>query len=222
MRKQAGSTRQKRWYLKARKEDKRRGLYALLLKRYGPFRNGEHAYEVLRRASRRAPNGYYKLIVGRILQEWLHRAVMMVKLGRGLRRGEEVHHKDGNRANNHPRNLAICADRLEHRIAHGGGYGVHRTAWGSVCYTSGPNEKKSVARVVMELALGRKLRPGERVLHRNGKPGDNRLENLEVIPWSEFIRRCWVTRRKRYGPKGRRGKAATAERGGGAEGVVAG
>ena len=35
-------------------------------------------------------------------------------------------------------------------------------------------------RLVLEFILGRPLREGERVLHLNGLPYDNRPENLEV------------------------------------------
>lgn len=35
-------------------------------------------------------------------------------------------------------------------------------------------------RLVMEAKLGRQLLPGESVHHRNGRRGDNRLDNLEL------------------------------------------
>jgi hypothetical protein len=36
-----------------------------------------------------------------------HRVVMEKKLGRSLKKGESVHHKDGNRTNNDPDNLEL-------------------------------------------------------------------------------------------------------------------
>lgn len=42
-----------------------------------------------------------------------HQLVAMQKIGRPLEKGEEVHHIDGNRLNNHPDNLMIVT-RLEH------------------------------------------------------------------------------------------------------------
>ena len=44
------------------------------------------------------------------LNYWMafHRLIMELKLGRPLRKSEIVHHKDGDRANNHPDNLELC------------------------------------------------------------------------------------------------------------------
>lgn len=47
----------------------------------------------------------------------LHRAMMELKLGRKLDTDELVHHKDGNKMNNHPDNLELT-DRSEHAKTH--------------------------------------------------------------------------------------------------------
>ena len=51
-------------------------------------------------------------------------------------------------------------------------------------YTSRPHGQGSIGvhRIVMELALGRRLERGEHVHHRDGNRANNILENLEVIP----------------------------------------
>lgn len=55
--------------------------------------------------------GYVKIrqddVIGR--DKWVleHRYVMEKKLGRKLVKGENVHHKDGNKENNHPDNLEL-------------------------------------------------------------------------------------------------------------------
>lgn len=52
------------------------------------------------------PDGYRKITVGgKLVYE--HRAVMEVQLGRRLRKGEQIHHKDGDRLNNRSNNLEL-------------------------------------------------------------------------------------------------------------------
>ncbi|WP_394088422.1 HNH endonuclease [Xanthobacter autotrophicus] len=41
--------------------------------------------------------------------------------------------------------------------------------------------------IVMERLLGRRLRRGEQVHHRNNQRADNRPENLELVDWSSHI-----------------------------------
>ena len=48
-----------------------------------------------------------------------HRLVAEQKIGRRLRKGEQVHHIDGDRQNNHPDNLHVCANKGEHVEAEG-------------------------------------------------------------------------------------------------------
>lgn len=56
-------------------------------------------------------NGYVKIrqddVIGR--DKWMleHRYVMEQMLGRKLLRTENIHHKDGNKQNNHPDNLEL-------------------------------------------------------------------------------------------------------------------
>ena len=48
---------------------------------------------------------------------------------------------------------------------------------------NGRRRAKREHRHVVEQHLGRKLTPEEVVHHRNGDPSDNRIENLEVMPF---------------------------------------
>jgi len=48
----------------------------------------------------------------------VHRDIAAKKIGRPLRRGEVVHHIDGNRRNNHPDNLHVFASQAEHAAHH--------------------------------------------------------------------------------------------------------
>ncbi len=55
-----------------------------------------------------SPNGY----------AYEHRIIAEQMLGRILREGEIVHHKDGNRLNNDPDNLEICTNIAHHKHLH--------------------------------------------------------------------------------------------------------
>lgn len=52
---------------------------------------------------------------------YLHRVVAENMLGRKLKPGECVHHKDSNKRNNNPANLIIFVSRKAHATYHGGG-----------------------------------------------------------------------------------------------------
>ena len=55
-------------------------------------------------------------IKGKVYLE--HILIMEKKIGRKIRKGEEVHHIDFNTENNSMENLYLCKDKAEHRAFH--------------------------------------------------------------------------------------------------------
>ncbi|WP_202187636.1 HNH endonuclease [Priestia megaterium] len=49
---------------------------------------------------------------------WLHKDVMEKKIGRELTKDELVHHINGNKLDNNPNNLFLCANRKHHGLIH--------------------------------------------------------------------------------------------------------
>lgn len=60
-------------------------------------------------------NASYVIVRVDGVQHYEHRLLAEKALGRALRKGEEVHHLDGNTKNNTPGNLVVC-DRTTHRL----------------------------------------------------------------------------------------------------------
>ena len=80
------------------------------------------------------PNGYYEITVGRNKGRPLHDIIMEIYIGRRLKKGEVVHHKNGIRTDNEITNLELLT-RSEHsrlhtlkNIANGKNYDISREA----------------------------------------------------------------------------------------------
>ena len=70
-------------------------------------------------------NGYVLIFVGKEHHladirgyAYEHRLVMEAKVGRKLKKGEVVHHKDGNKSNNKPENLELKESVAQHLFEH--------------------------------------------------------------------------------------------------------
>jgi len=188
-----------------------RVLLQMARARYGPFRDALDAWRKLEPQARVFAGLYRTVYVGRIAvaprrtgrgllrrgsaYEYLHRLVAGVKLGRALRAGEEVHHADGNRLNNHPHNLLVT-DRAEHRAAEYGtvGRSVVRKDAGLVYVNvrGGKGRRRSLARVVAEQFVGGAggkrdggasgQEPAERHAGQPGGPSQAALRGVCEVP----------------------------------------
>lgn len=76
-------------------------------------------------------------------------------------------------------------------------------AWGHLMISTESGARR-MHRWVMEQMLGRKLRRGEVVHHKNGDGHDNREENLGLMTQAEHARHHYPEARKngRFGPQG--------------------
>ena len=84
--------------------------------RWGAYRKLRHGTIIPR------PDGYSEIVLevnGRLEYMLLHRYVAEIHiLGRKLKPGEVVHHKDHDRTNNTPSNLQVLASQAEHARLH--------------------------------------------------------------------------------------------------------
>ena len=80
----------------------------------------------------------------------------------------------------------IRAARLEHAAGHAVGFCLKPN--GYVEYTRGPHKGRMVHDVIVEARIGRRLRDGELVHHRDGNRQNNIDENLELTTRSEHAR----------------------------------
>ncbi len=66
----------------------------------------------------RTPHGAYWVVMTPDGQRYEHRVIMERVIGRRLRRGEVVHHVDGDGRNNDPANLELMPSQAAHASAH--------------------------------------------------------------------------------------------------------
>lgn len=82
-----------------------------------------------------------------------------------------------------PRSSDFCADHYVEYVkalVAAGDASIAHTSSAGYRYLSVFKQRYAEHAVVMEAMLGRGLRPGESVHHKNGQRGDNRPENLEL------------------------------------------
>ena len=124
-----------------------------------------------------------------------HRIVMESHIGRKLRKGETIHHLDGDRTNNKIENLRYFENHSIH-LRHENRKGSKSPTWKGgrrkaedriyIYMPSHPHATKQgyVAenRLVMENHVGRYLDPKERVYHVDGNRKNIDIINLKLFP----------------------------------------
>lgn len=100
----------------AKRLDVRRKISEATKGRSKTFKDGKN----LRILGRKVDSGGYIKVYSEELKDYVHehRAIMQNILNRNLRKGEIVHHLDGDKKNNNIENLLLCSSESEHKIVH--------------------------------------------------------------------------------------------------------
>ncbi len=143
------------------------------------------------------PSGYEgtTLIEGRYVYE--HRYIMEQKLGRLLKKGEVVHHLDGNRHNNDPENLEVCS-ASSHPKKHARG----RTMLDLVCARCGKEFKREKRQVAFKKNKGqtrfycsRRCSGKSNNNARNFNPRTGTVKHGSSTSYSYWKCRCGICRK---------------------------
>lgn len=177
------------------------------LRRFGPFTSAEEAHAKLQPIAFQMGGGggyphYWAVTVGsyrrpaparsdtgqahrgrspghQTVNEFVHRIVLGVKIGRALRPGEHVHHIDRNPSHNHPGNL-VLVHASDHKAAERGTVGgTWREKNGALRLST--RRKPFLARVIAERVLRRRLPRSWFVVRRDGDPTNDAPDNLAVV-----------------------------------------
>jgi len=110
-----------------------------------------------------------------------HRIVMQKKIGRPLKKSELIHHIDGDRQNNKPGNLELCASIAHHKVE-------HRTTIGRRM----PGERNPM--ILCKCGCGEKLKKYDSVnrprkfIGGHGKIGRFKATNQQIKQVEELLR----------------------------------
>lgn len=162
--------------------------YARLLEEMlGPELTAQRALEVLKSRGFLMNNGRYAChLYGGAEPMLISRLVMMAGVRGPLAEGAEVHHINGNRADDRPENLALMESNAEHVLVDGRGAGMKWMDVGKgrglrLKFTCGPYRGLRACRGVLGAAIGGRIPRLWNVRALDGDEGNIRLENLAVV-----------------------------------------